>query len=501
MNKYVVVGMLAVALTGCTQATVATVAPTAVAIQASVANTSRSGVVADGRVIPVRDVTLKMTQAGTVAEILVAEGATVTAGQALVRLDGHALTLRRDQAQASLNRAQAKYEQLKAGATGEAIAVAEALVSKAQAAAAQVDANVSDADIAAAHAQLTEAQHARDTLRNPSASDLAVAEAAVQKAHANLEQQRAALSAAKTTAQGAMEQVVQTLTQAQITYSSSKDNWQYVEDNDRDPFAINKKLSDAQKQTYYDAMVRAESAMRVAEVQLHNARVAYETAQQNEQSGVAAAEATVRDAQTRLDQITNPDAQHIAAADARVAAAEATLNRLQGSGRQAQRNLANADVTQAQAQLAQTTADPRAVDLAVAAADVESARVAVAQAQYELDQVTITAPFAGTVAQLNLTVGEYVTPATPAVVVADTSAWLVETDDLTELDVVQVAVGDTVQVRFDALPDVALAGTVQGIEALGQNRQGDIVYTVRVDLPQSDARLRWNMTATIEVTP
>jgi HlyD family secretion protein len=497
MNKHVVVGLLALALTGCTQVTADPVVPT-VAVASSVA---LNGVVADGRVIPVRDVTLKMTQAGTVAEILVAEGATVIAGQALVRLDGQALTLRRDQAQAGLLRAQAKYDQLKAGATGEAIAVAEALVSKAQAAAAQVDASVSDADIAAAQAQLTEAQQALETLRNPSASDRAVAEAAVQKARANLEQQRATLSAAKTTAHGAMEQAVQGLTQAQITYSSSKDNWQYVVDNDRDPFATNKKLSDAQKQTYYDAMLRAESAMRVAEVQLHNARVAYETAQQNEQSGVAAAEATVRDAQTRLDQITNPDAQHIATAEARVAAAEATLIRLQGRGRQAQRDLAKADVAVAQAQLAQTATDPRAVDLAVAAADVESARVAVAQAQYDLDQATITAPFAGTVAQLNLTVGEYVTPATPAVVVADTSAWLVETDDLTELDVVQVHVGDAVNVRFDAIPDLKLAGAVQGIEALGQNRQGDIVYTVRVDLPQSDARLRWNMTATIEVAP
>lgn len=497
MYKHVVVTILALALTGCTQAGVEPVVPTV----AGLAPVAVNGVVADGRVIPVRDVTLKMIQAGTVAEILVAEGATVTAGQALVRLDTQALVLRRAQAQAGLTRAQAKYDQLKAGATGEAIAVAEAIVSKALAAAAQVDASVSDADIAAAQAQLTEAQQALDTVRNPSASDRAVAEAALQKAQATLIQQQATLSAAKTTAHGVMEQAVQSLTQAQITYSSSKDNWQYVVDNDRDPFATNKKLSDAQKQTYYDAMVRAESAMRVAESQLHNARVSYETAQQNELSGVAVAEATVRDAQTRLDNIINPDVQQIASAEARVSMAESTLNRLQGGSRQAQRDMAKADVAQAQAQLAQTTADPRAVDLAVAAADVESAQVAVAQAQYDLDQATIIAPFAGTVAQLNLTVGDYVTPATPAVVLADTSVWQIETDDLTELDVVQVQVGDTVNVRFDALPDVELIGNVQSIEALGQNRQGDIVYTVRIDLPQSDTLLYWNMTAIIEITP
>lgn len=498
MRTRIAIGMaLMLALTGCTQAPAEMAAPTAVMIQSAVVN---DAVVADGRVVPVRDVTLKMTQAGTVAEILVAEGATVTAGQALVRLDSRALELRRDQAQAGLDRAQAKYDQLKAGATGEAIAMAEAGVSKAQAVAAQVVASVSDADIVSATAQLTEAQLALETMRNPSETDRAVAEAAVQKAQATLTQQRDALSAAKTAAQLTMEQSVQTLTQAQITYSSSKDNWQYVVDNDRDPFATNKKLSDAQKQTYYDAMVRAESAMHVAELQLQNARVAYETAQRAEVSGVAAAEATLRDATTRLDQIINPDAQRIAAAEARVAAAEATLNRLKGASRVAQLDTAKADVAQAQAQFEMTAADPRDVDLAVAAADVVSAQVAVAQAQYDLDQATISAPFVGTVAQLNLTVGDYVTPATPAVVLADMSGWAVETDDLTELDVVHVAVGDAVQVRFDALPDLELAGTVQGIEALGQNRQGDIVYTVRVDIPATDARLHWNMTATIEVT-
>ncbi|MBM4414565.1 MAG: HlyD family efflux transporter periplasmic adaptor subunit, partial [Chloroflexi bacterium] len=203
---------------------------------------------------------------------------------------------------------------------------------------------------------------------------------------------------------------------------------------------------------------------------------------------------------TRLDLVINPDAGHIAAAEARVAAAEATLNRLKGAGRVVQLDTAKADVAQAQSQLEMTTADPREVDLAVAAADVTSAQVAVAQAQYDLEQATITAPFAGTVAQLNLNVGDYVTPATPAVVLADMSTWAVETDDLTELDVVHVAVGDAVQVRFDALPDLELTGTVQGIEALGQNRQGDIVYTVRVDIPATDARLQWNMTATIEVS-
>ena len=90
-----------------------------------------------------------------------------------------------------------------------------------------------------------------------------------------------------------------------------------------------------------------------------------------------------------------------------------------------------------------------------------------------------------------------VSPNTVAAIMLDAGAWHIETEDLSELDVVHIAVGDVVSVTVDALPDVTLAGVVREVQALGTNRQGDIVYTVVVDLTESDPRLRWNMTATI----
>jgi len=87
--------------------------------------------------------------------------------------------------------------------------------------------------------------------------------------------------------------------------------------------------------------------------------------------------------------------------------------------------------------------------------------------------------------------------AVAAVVMLDATAWHIETEDLSELDVVHLAVGDAVEVTFDALPELTLPGVVRAINAQGTNRQGDIVYTAVVDLSQSDAHLRWNMTATV----
>jgi hypothetical protein len=72
-------------------------------------------------------------------------------------------------------------------------------------------------------------------------------------------------------------------------------------------------------------------------------------------------------------------------------------------------------------------------------------------------------------------------------------------EDLTELSVVRVRESNTVTITFDAIPGFELHGTVPEIKPLGQNRQGDIVYTVVVKPTSWDERLRWNMTASIHI--
>jgi hypothetical protein len=52
-------------------------------------------------------------------------------------------------------------------------------------------------------------------------------------------------------------------------------------------------------------------------------------------------------------------------------------------------------------------------------------------------------------------------------------------------------------VTFDAIPDLELLGRVSHIRALGENKQGDITYTITIKLDRQDPRLRWNMTATV----
>ena len=56
--------------------------------------------------------------------------------------------------------------------------------------------------------------------------------------------------------------------------------------------------------------------------------------------------------------------------------------------------------------------------------------------------------------------------------------WLVETADLTELDVAAVALGAPAAARADALPDVALTGVVSDISPVAREVRGDTTYKV-----------------------
>jgi multidrug efflux pump subunit AcrA (membrane-fusion protein) len=73
----------------------------------------------------------------------------------------------------------------------------------------------------------------------------------------------------------------------------------------------------------------------------------------------------------------------------------------------------------------------------------------------------------------------------------------VETDDLTEIEVVDVQEGQKVTVVADALPGVEMNGTVESINQVFEEKRGDITYTVRIALDNPDPRLRWGMTVVV----
>jgi HlyD family secretion protein len=179
--------------------------------------------------------------------------------------------------------------------------------------------------------------------------------------------------------------------------------------------------------------------------------------------------------------------------------AQATLERLMEPATENEFAEAEAMVRQAQAQVDLLLAGARSEEIAAAEALVAEAEAALGQAQASLADAELRAPFAGTIAESYVKVGEQVLAGVPVVELADFSAWQVDTDDLTELDVVRVQEGDEVRVTFDAIKGLELAGKVVGVKSIGREKLGDITYVVTAHLDEQDARLRWNMTAVVTI--
>lgn len=95
---------------------------------------------------------------------------------------------------------------------------------------------------------------------------------------------------------------------------------------------------------------------------------------------------------------------------------------------------------------------------------------------------------------MNVKTGEQVGAETRAVSIGDFSSWIVETTDITELEVVKLSVGQQVKLLPDALPDVELNGVISQIGNAYTQQGGDIIYTVTIRVTGTDARLRWGMT-------
>jgi len=139
--------------------------------------------------------------------------------------------------------------------------------------------------------------------------------------------------------------------------------------------------------------------------------------------------------------------------------------------------------------------------LALQEARLENARAQVAAAESNLSNYVLTAPFDGVVADVAAEVGQQAGAESRAVSVINTSSWVIETTDITELEVVDVAVGQNVTFTADALSDITMNGVVTEISQSSFVENGDVIYTVRIAANDVDPRLKWGMTVEVTFEP
>jgi HlyD family secretion protein len=193
------------------------------------------------------------------------------------------------------------------------------------------------------------------------------------------------------------------------------------------------------------------------------------------------------------------------AAEEALEAAHARLAQAQG-GAGAQKRAADAVVWAAEAQqdIAQAQLDllkagTTAEQIAVSKAAVAEAQAALEAASVSLERTEVRAPFAGTTGLVSVRAGELIAPGQPLVTLGDLATLWIETTDLDEIDVAQVEVGQTAGVTFDAIPERVFDGHVARISPMAEPGAGGVHYTVVVELDEIDPKIRWGMTAFVDI--
>ncbi|MBK8417410.1 efflux RND transporter periplasmic adaptor subunit [Candidatus Villigracilis saccharophilus] len=111
---------------------------------------------------------------------------------------------------------------------------------------------------------------------------------------------------------------------------------------------------------------------------------------------------------------------------------------------------------------------------------------------------SLTAPFDGTIASVDVIAGELVQSGQVVLTLASLNDLQIETTDLSERDISRVKTGQSVNVYLEAL-DVTVTGKVILISPVSKTVGGDVVFPVTIKLDEQPEGLLWGMTAEVEI--
>jgi HlyD family secretion protein len=344
---------------------------------------------------------------------------------------------------------------------------------------AQLDDSIYQAGLAQAQAGLAQAQaNLNNVLAPPTPAQIAQAQALVDGAQAALAQLVA----------GPTEQDI-AIAKAQVAQAQAQLNQVLAGTRDEDLQAASAQMLQAQAdvqiaQANYDKNVFGDP--KIAEpygIALEKATLAYDAAK------------------AQYDKLVNgATSQNIAVARAGVQVAEASLAKVLAGATPDQIAQAMANVANAKAGLARLRAGATDEQIAIGRASVTMAQQQVNLAQAQLAQTRLVAPFDGTIGARHVDVGQTVAPGAPAFSLGTVPRWQIETDNLSQIDIINVREGAEVSIKVDALPDETFTGRVVRITPQSQTQAGDVIYQVLIDILSGDTfRLRWGMTGFVYI--
>lgn len=383
---------------------------------------------ATGSIVATRQAKLSFGSSGRLAELNVAVGDSVKAGQLLAKLDTAALQLKVATAEANLRVSQVKLQQLKDGATPEEKAAARAAYDSALAKFKEISAGPTQlelesaqsavdqarANLAAAQARLEQvkagaslneqailssyeqaranlaaAQAKLDQLKNPSESDLASAMAQLESSRASLKNAQSKLDELKSPTQSAISAAQSAVNTAKQALTTAQDKYEMAKGDNLASSGFSS-VSAAQ-QNYESAKANYEAKLQDLNKLLNPSALDIQAAQ----ASLDAAQNSFNAAQAKLNQLKNPSAADLASAQAAVdqakanlASAQAKVDQLKAGSAESDLQSAQATVDQAKATLA--TAESKLAELRAGpkASELQAARSSLASTESSMAQKT-----------------------------------------------------------------------------------------------------------------
>jgi RND family efflux transporter MFP subunit len=362
------------------------------------------------------EVELAFDASGTLMELLVAVGDRVEAGDVLGWIDD--TDARNAVVEAELTVLQAQ-EALEEAADLAALehAVAEAELQVAQ----------KEADLEAAK---TDLEQVTDWTPDETEVEIATANLAIAQADYQVTVAKANMVDEQTTSvRISLEEAIRNLEEAQANYANAMDAARDWERN-----------IDSQRESAAEALQKAQDNLAVAQANYNLNTIDTSTAD------VQSARVKVLNAQQTLDDLTaEPEQQEITAAQLAVQELEVAVQ---------QAKLDLADAQDALAEAGTTAQDEAELNL-------EQAQLKLQLAQETLDGTQLVAPISGTVTEIDAMVGEKVS--STVLVLADLETPVIQFW-VEESDLNNVAVGNRVNIVFEALPDLTYSGEITSID-------------------------------------
>ncbi len=451
---------------------------------------------------------LSFSQAGTVSAVNVTVSQAVKQGDVLAAIAPDQLQSALTTAELNLASAQAKLDTLLAGPTKSELASADQSVVQAQANLDKANRALQDLmdvpsasdvlsaeqAVSSAQSQLAKAQQSREQMYTASDNAIAVAEDAVTKAENALEKAEAAAASAADSLTSAKA----TLRGAVTTFCADGHVDEICKDVRNLPIPLtDAQVDDLSNSIAPDARPQPSAARIKATTSLISANVSYKDAQALKASAddaVQSAEADLQAAQSDLEKAKKgPSSADIAAADNAVASAQLSVDQAnakldelkQGptqddlADAQSSVDTASAALEVAKAKSDEVYAGSTSSDIEAQRGQVQQAQLSVEKAKQDLDKAQITAPFDGTVATLNIAVGDQVSAGGTAAIVLNTPDAVYLNLAITESDVTSLKTGQSGLATFDALSGSAFPIILDSVGTNPTTTQGVVTYQGR----------------------